>query len=112
MAAYFLIGKYTPDAIKTISADRTNAAVDLIENAGGQVISKYVLLGDKDIVFIVDFPEIDRAIKASVGLYKLTGIAFSTSPAATAALCTMMPVATTVTSVPFRLTSARPNGIV
>jgi len=43
--------------------------------------SMYVLLGEKDLVFIVNFPEIEQAIKASVALSKLTGISFTTLPA-------------------------------
>jgi len=35
------------------------------------------------LVFIVDFPKVEQAIKASVALNKLTGISFTTSQAIT-----------------------------
>ena len=37
------------------------------------------------LVFVLSFPAIDEAIKASVALSKMTGIAFRTSPAVTIA---------------------------
>ncbi len=81
MATFFMFGKYTPDAIKGISAERTQWAVDVIENNGGEVIAHYILLGEHDLVFIVNFPNLTDAILASVTLTKLTGIAISSSPA-------------------------------
>ena len=83
MATFFMFGKYTPEAIKGISAERTQWAIDVIENNGGEVVSKYVLLGDYDLVFIVNFPGLADAIQASVTLTKLTGISISTTPALT-----------------------------
>jgi uncharacterized protein with GYD domain len=41
----------------------------------------YALLGKTDLVFITTFPRIEQAMKASVGLSKLTGISFTTSSA-------------------------------
>jgi uncharacterized protein with GYD domain len=41
----------------------------------------YSLLGEKDLVFILTFPGIEQAMKASVALSKMTGIAFTTYPA-------------------------------
>ncbi|HOO46697.1 MAG TPA: GYD domain-containing protein [Deltaproteobacteria bacterium] len=81
MATFFLFGKYSSDAIKDISAKRTGKAQALIAKYGGKVISLYALFGDKDLVFILDFPTPADAMKASVALSRLTGIAFSTSPA-------------------------------
>ena len=83
MATFFMFGKYTPEAIKGISAERTQWAVDVIENNGGEVITSYILLGNHDLVFIVNFPGLADAIQASVTLTKLTGITISTSPALT-----------------------------
>jgi len=39
--------------------------------------------GKDDLVMIVDFPGTEQAFKASLALTKLTGIAFTTSPAVT-----------------------------
>ncbi len=81
MALFLMFGKYSREAIKEISAERTEKAVSLIEEIGGKVNEMYVLLGEYDLMFIVDFPKIEEAIKASVALAKLTGISFSTCPA-------------------------------
>jgi uncharacterized protein with GYD domain len=81
MATYFMFGKYSHEAIKEISAERTKKSIAMIEKNGGKVKSGYALLGEFDLVLIVDFPDINQAMKASVGLTQLLGIAFSTSPA-------------------------------
>jgi uncharacterized protein with GYD domain len=81
MALFFMSGEYSSEALKEISAERTDKAVNIVKKFGGEVISMYVLLGEQDLVFIVNFPNIEQAMKASVALNKLTGISFSTSPA-------------------------------
>jgi uncharacterized protein with GYD domain len=81
MAKYLMLGKYSVEAIKGISADRTKRVLETIERAGGKVNSMFALLGNYDLAFVVDFPGIAEAIKASVGLAKLTGIGFTTSAA-------------------------------
>ena len=83
MATFFMFGKYSPEAMKTMSSKRTTKAVEAIKKHGGKVISMYSLLGDKDLVFIVSLSNMEQAMKASVALHKLTGISFSTSPAVT-----------------------------
>ncbi len=83
MATFFMFGKYSPEAMKTMSSRRTTKAVDVIKKYGGKVNSMYALLGEKDFVFIVSLPAMEQAMKASVALHKLTGISFSTSPAVT-----------------------------
>jgi uncharacterized protein with GYD domain len=81
MSTYIMFGKYSPGSIKEISAERTQKANQLISENGGSVKSGYALLGETDLVLVADFPGNDAAIKASVGLAKLLGIAFSTAPA-------------------------------
>jgi uncharacterized protein with GYD domain len=81
MATYFMFGSYTPDALKGISASRTKKADALIQKLGGKVISLHALLGDKDLVLIVDFPGVEELTKASIGLARLTGVSFSTAQA-------------------------------
>lgn len=83
MAIYFMFGKYSSEAIKEISAQRTKEATDLIKRVGGKVTSIYALLGKHDLVIICDFPKLKDAMKASLALTRATGIAFSTSPAIT-----------------------------
>jgi len=81
MAKFFMYGKYSQEALKGMSADRTKKAVDLITKAGGKVNSMYALLGKYDIVLIVDFPGVADAMKASIALNKLTNIPFTSFPA-------------------------------
>lgn len=83
MSTYFMFGKYSLEAVKGITAERTKKAVSLIEKFGGKVSSMYALMGEYDLVLIVDFAKVEDAIKTSVALSKLTGIAFFTSPAVT-----------------------------
>lgn len=84
MATYFLTGTYGADAIKGISPKRTADVTGLIEGVGGKIVSMYLLLGEKDLVIIAEFPGLKEAIKGSVGISKMTGISFTTNPAITA----------------------------
>ena len=76
-----MFGKYSSEAIKGMSAERTDKATEIISKFGGKVKSMYALLSDHDLVLITEFPGIDDVMKASVALSRLTGIAFTTSPA-------------------------------
>lgn len=81
MSTYVLFGKYSPDSIKEISADRTQKAEQLIRDSGGTIKSGYALLGKVDLLLVIDFPSNNDAMKASVGLAKLLGVGFTTAPA-------------------------------
>jgi uncharacterized protein with GYD domain len=81
MSTYFMFGKYSHDSIKQISAKRSDDAMAEIGKNGGKLHEGYALLGEHDLVLIVDFPSTEQAMKASVGLAKLLGISFSTAPA-------------------------------
>jgi uncharacterized protein with GYD domain len=78
-----MFGKYSSDAVREISAERTVKATAVLEDVGGEVKAGYALLGETDLVLIADFPGVQEAMKASVELNKLLGIAFTTSPAVT-----------------------------
>ena len=84
MATYFMFGKYTMEGAKSISAARTQKAIDLIKENGGEYKSGYALLGDVDLILIVEMPDSGQAIKTSAALSKLLGIAFTTHPAVSA----------------------------
>lgn len=81
MATFMLFGKYSAEALKGVSAARTKKAAALIKKLKGKVIGMYAILGEKDLVFILELPGLAEAMKASVGMHKLTGISFTTSPA-------------------------------
>ena len=80
MAIFLMFGRYSSEAIKNISPERTVKARELISKSGGKIISMYAVMGEHDLVFTIDFPDADKAMAASVALYKLTGIHFTTSP--------------------------------
>jgi uncharacterized protein with GYD domain len=81
MATYLMLGSYSQESAKKISAKRTGQTKKLIEKQGGKLTAGYALLGDKDIVLIVDLPTIEQAMKTSVVLSRLLGIGFTTLPA-------------------------------
>ena len=81
MAKFFMYGKYSQEAMKGISSERTKKALDVIAKSGGKVSSMYALLGKYDIVLITDFPAVADVMKASIALNKLTSIAFTSFPA-------------------------------
>jgi uncharacterized protein with GYD domain len=83
MNTYFMFGKYSAESIKGMSAERTKKANDIILKLGGKIVAQYALLGDKDLVFIVNLPGVEEVIQASINLHKLTGISFSSVPAIT-----------------------------
>ncbi|MGD8333630.1 MAG: GYD domain-containing protein [Desulfobacterales bacterium] len=80
MSIFLMFGKYSTEATKQISADRTEKAREVIQKNGGKIISMYAVMGEHDLVFTIDFPDADKAIASSVALHKLTGIHFTTSP--------------------------------
>ena len=81
MAKFLMLGKYSTEALKGISAERTKAAVKTVEQAGGKLNSVYALLGGYDLAIVAEFPGNGEAIKASIALTKLTGVGFTTLPA-------------------------------
>lgn len=81
MAKFLMLGKYSLEAIKGISTERTNKAISIIEKAGGKVNLAYALLGNYDLALIVDLPGNSEAMKASIALTGLTGISFTSFPA-------------------------------
>lgn len=83
METYFVIGKYSTEAVREISANRTEQSVRLIRELGGQITSMHALLGGLDMILIVNYPSSKIAMKASLSLTKLTGISFTTYPAMT-----------------------------
>lgn len=81
MATFFMFGRYSPEAIREISIERTQQAISEIKKLGGEVRAMHALLGEYDLLFCVELAGIDDAIKASVALSRLTGISFTTCPA-------------------------------
>ena len=81
MITFFMFGRYSSEAVKEIQPERTRKALKLIKAMGGKVRGMYAILGDYDLVLIVECPDIDTIVKISVDLHMLTGIHFSSLPA-------------------------------
>ncbi len=81
MQTFLLFGKYSANALKTASATRTRKAEHVIGRFQGKIKAVYGLVGEYDVLIIVDLPGIEHVIKVSAGLAKLTGISFTTMPA-------------------------------
>jgi uncharacterized protein with GYD domain len=84
MSTFLMFGRYSSEALKGISPKRTAKTLKLFKKLGGEVKSIYALLGKEDLVLIVDLPNLEQVMKASIALHKSTGISFSTVPAVTA----------------------------
>ncbi len=83
MAAFVMLGRYSAEAVKKISAERTKKTLNLAKKFQGQIKGMYALLGEYDLLFLTEFPGPEQAMQFSVSLSKLTGIAFTTAPAVT-----------------------------
>ena len=85
MTTFLMFGKYSPEAVKEISSERTDKTKKLAKKYQGDIKSMFAVLGEFDLVFVVEFPGADKAMQFSVSLAKLTGIAFTTYPAVSVA---------------------------
>ena len=83
MATYIMYGTYSGDSFDGMGSQRTQSVVEKIKTFGGEVHGMYALLGQDDLLFIVEFPSTAAAMKASVSIQKATGTSFTTSPAVT-----------------------------
>lgn len=83
MGTFFMFGRYSKESIQAISGKRTDDTKALIEKMGGRLVSAWALLGEVDLVLIVELPGKDEAIKTSVALSKMLGIGFTSAPAVT-----------------------------
>ena len=81
MATYLMFGQYAGDSVHEISAKRTKDAMALVKEYGGKVKDGYAMLGEQDLLIILEAKDNATAMQISVGLSKLLDIAFSTAPA-------------------------------
>lgn len=81
MAKFVMLGHYSTESAKHISAKRSEKAMELVGQFGGKIVDGYGLLGEYDILVILEAPDIGKALQISVGLTKLLDISFETSPA-------------------------------
>lgn len=81
MGTYIMLGKYSGEGMRDISAERTRQVGKLVEKLGGKVEAIFGVLGPYDLVLRLQLPDTAAAMKASIELNRLTGISFTTLPA-------------------------------
>ncbi|TAJ94300.1 MAG: GYD domain-containing protein [Gammaproteobacteria bacterium] len=81
MATFIMSVKYTSKSLKGISGKRTDEATELLKEHGGELKAGYALLGDTDLVLVVELPDNASAMKASVALSRLLAVSINTAPA-------------------------------
>jgi uncharacterized protein with GYD domain len=81
MATFIMTGKYSAEAVKQISSQRTKKAQQIAKKCKGTIVSVYATLGETDLLVVAEFPGVAEAMKASVALNQALGIAFTTAPA-------------------------------
>jgi len=81
MATFFMFGRYSKDALESVSVDRTRQAHRVVEELGGKIKAIYALLGEYDLVVIAELPRMAEAMQASIALKRLTDISFFTTAA-------------------------------
>jgi uncharacterized protein with GYD domain len=81
MATYILFGKYTQESLKAVNSKRTDKAAAILKQYGGEMKAGYALLGKSDLALVVELPDNQQALRASVALTKALGIGFQTVPA-------------------------------
>ena len=81
MATFFMFGRYSKDALESVSVDRTRQAHRVVEELGGKIKAIYALLGEYDLVVIAELPRMAEAMQASMALKRLTDISFFTTAA-------------------------------
>ncbi len=83
MSTYIMFGKYSLEGAKGISAKRTDQSMALLKKYNAELKAGYALLGDVDLLLIVELPDTGKAMQLSAALGKLLGASFSTAPAVT-----------------------------
>ena len=81
MGLFVMEGKYSLEAVANVSAERTQKAAEIVQQYNGSIKSIYALLGNKDLLIIAEFPDVNSAMKASVVFNREFKISFSTYPA-------------------------------
>jgi uncharacterized protein with GYD domain len=81
MATFLMLGRYSAEGRRGITAGRTQKAKEAIRELGGEVQSIHALLGEHDLAIVVELPDLDRALLGALALARLTGVTFSTYPA-------------------------------
>ena len=81
MSTFIMFGKYTAEGFTNMSQERTGKIVEIIKKRNGNILKMFAILGEYDLLFLVDFQNTKTAMQTSVEIAHYSGINFSTSPA-------------------------------
>jgi len=73
MATFMIFGNYTKEALDGPGAARIREAGALVRQHGGKVKGMYALLGEHDLVLIVDLPDMANTIQVSTTFSEVAG---------------------------------------
>ncbi len=81
MTTFFMFGNYSPEAVKRIDPRRTKKTEEIIKGYGGTLQWVYSLLGEYDLLLMVELPGVPEAVQASLAITAETGISIRSAPA-------------------------------
>ena len=64
MPTYVTLFNYSAEGFKNLNEERRQQQMRLIESHGGSVKAAYGLMGEWDVLFITEFPDETRAMRA------------------------------------------------
>ena len=71
MPLYVTLMKYTTEGIKGISAERGQQIRNLVASKGGEPVVGYALMGEWDVLTVMEYPDEKSAMSALVAIGKL-----------------------------------------
>jgi len=84
MAKYLIEATYSGDGLKGLQRDkasgRKEAVTRAVESLGGKVDAFYLALGDRDVLVIVDLPDLVSVTALSVGVSATGLVRSKTTP--------------------------------
>ena len=81
MSKFIMCGSCPPEALKEVGVGYKEKVVEVVSDCNGTIDAMYSTLGEFDLIIFADLPDVESAMNASIELNKLTGVAFSSSPA-------------------------------
>lgn len=81
MTVYLMKGRYSAEAVKKISGERTGLAHQIVQQNDGKILAVYATLGEDDLLVVTEFPGVGNVMKASIELNKALGISFASTAA-------------------------------
>lgn len=81
MPKFLMCGSCPPEALREVGVGYKEKVEEVIGEYNGRIDAMYSTLGEYDLILFADLPDIESVMNVSMELNKLTGIAFSSSPA-------------------------------